>query len=84
MMCDYMQGILDGAPTEMDGLAIMPAASNLFTVRKEAKKLDDKQAETYHHITAQLLYLCQCTRPNLQLTMAFLTTSRVTQPDIDD
>ena len=42
MMCDYVEGILDGASPEMDGLAITPAAFNLFTVRKDSKKLDDK------------------------------------------
>jgi hypothetical protein len=83
MMCDYVEGILGGAPPEMDGLAVTPAASNLFTVRKDAEKLDNERAETYHHITAQLLYLCQRARPDLQPTVAFLTT-RVTQPDIDD
>ena len=64
MMCDYVEGILDGAPPEMDGLAI--------TVRKDAKKLNDEQVEIYHHITAQLFYLCQCVRPDFQPTMAFL------------
>ena len=78
MMCDYVQGILDGAPIEMDGLAITPTASNLFTVRKEADKLDDACSEIYHHITAQLLYLCQCARPDLQPAIAFLTKSNAT------
>ena len=84
MMCDYVEGVLDGAPpTEMDGLAITPAASNLFTVREDTNMLDDEWAELYHHITAQLLYLCQCVRLDLQPTVAFLTT-RVTQPDVND
>ena len=83
MMCDYVEGILDSAPPEMDVLTVTPTASNLFTVRKDAKKLDDEQVEIYHHITAQLLYLCQHARPNLQPTVAFLTT-RVMQPDVND
>ena len=84
VMCNYMEGILDGAPPEMDGLAITPAASSLFSVRKDTKKLDDEHTETYHHINVQLLYLCQCARPDLQPTMAFLSTTRIMQPDIDD
>ena len=79
MMCDYVEGILDGVPPNMDGLTVMPTMSNLFTVREDVEKLDDEWAEIYHHIMAQLLYLCQCARPNLQPTMAFLTT-RVVQP----
>ena len=83
LMCDYVDGVLSGAPPEMDGVAITPSASNLFTICKDAEKLDDEHAEVYHHISAQLLYLCQHAHPNLQTTVAFLTT-RVMQPDIDD
>jgi len=34
-------------------------------------------------LTAKILYLCKCTRPDLQPTVAFLTT-QVTQPNEDD
>ena len=83
MMCDYMDGVLNGAPPEMDGVTVTPAASNLFTICQDAEKLDDEHTEVYHHISAQLLYLCQCAQLDLQPTMAFLTT-RVMQPDIDN
>ena len=83
LMCDYVDGVLSGAPPEMDGVAVTPSTSNLFTIRKDAEKLDDERAEVYHHISAQLLYLCQHARPDLQPTVAFLTT-RVMQPDIDN
>jgi hypothetical protein len=83
MMHDYVQGILDETPADMAGFAVTPAASNLFTVRKDADNLDDERSETYHRITAKLLYLCKRARPDLQPTVAFLTT-RVTQPDTDD
>jgi hypothetical protein len=83
MMADYVQGILDEAPDDMQGFAVTPAASNLFTVRENAGKLDDAQSDEYHRLTAKLLYLCKRARPDLQPTVAFLTT-RVTQPDNDD
>jgi hypothetical protein len=83
MMPDYIQGILDEAPPEMAGFAVTPAASNLFTVRKGVDHLDEKHSETYHRLTAKLLYLCKRARPDLQPTVAFLTT-RVTQPNTDD
>ena len=82
-MPNYVQGVLDGAPPDMDGVAITPAASNLFAIRRDADQLDNERTEVYHHITAHLLYLCQCAWPDLQTTMAFLST-RVTQPDVDD
>ena len=59
-MPDYVQGVLDGAPPDMDRVAITPAASNLSSIRPDADKLDNEHAKIYHHITAQLLYLCQC------------------------
>jgi hypothetical protein len=83
MMTDYVKGILDEAPDDMNGFAVTPAASNLFTVREDAGKLDDAQSDEYHRLTAKLLYLCKRARPDLQPTVAFLTT-RVTQPDNDD
>jgi hypothetical protein len=83
MMTDYVDGILDEAPDDMDGIAVTPAASNLFTVRDNVDKLDDDRSETFHRFTAKLLYLCKRARPDLQPTVAFLTT-RVAQPDTDD
>jgi hypothetical protein len=83
MMGDYVQGILDEAPDDMLGFAVTPAASNLFTVRENVDKLDDARSDEYHRLTAKLLYLCKRARPDLQPTIAFLTT-RVTQPDNDD
>jgi hypothetical protein len=59
MMTDYVQGILDEAPDDMNGFAVTPAASNLFAVRGDADKLDDAHADTYHRLTAKLLYLCK-------------------------
>jgi hypothetical protein len=59
IMQDYVNGILEEAPDDMEGRAVTPATTNLFTVRKHVEKLDDKHAETYHHLTAKLLYLCK-------------------------
>jgi hypothetical protein len=83
MMFDYVEGILDEAPPDMDGVAVTPATLELFTVSEDAEPLDDERADTYHRLTAKQLYLCKCARPDLQPTVAFLTT-RVTHPTIDD
>jgi hypothetical protein len=83
IMTDYVQGILDKAPDKMNGTAVTPAASDLFTVRGDADKLDDADAKTYHCLTAKLLYLCKRAQPDLQTAVAFLTT-RVIQPDADN
>jgi hypothetical protein len=83
MMPDYVEGILDEAPSEMDGIAVTPAGPNLFTVKADEIKLDDEDADVFHRLTAKLLYLCKRARPDLQPTVAYLTT-RVTQPNVDD
>jgi hypothetical protein len=83
IMQNYVDGILEEAPDEMEGRAVTPATTNLFTVREDVEKLDDQRAETYHHLTAKLLYLCKRARPDLQTAVSFLTT-RVTGPDEDD
>jgi hypothetical protein len=61
MMYDYVQGILDEAPpADMAGFAVTPAASSLFAVRKEdTDNLDNACSDTYHHLSAKLLYLCK-------------------------
>jgi hypothetical protein len=83
MMFNYVEGILDKAPADMDGSAVTLAALDLFTVKADADKLDDTRADMYHCLSAKLRYLCKWARPDMQPTTAFLTT-RVTQPTIDD
>jgi hypothetical protein len=80
---DYVEGILDEAPTDFDGTATSPAANHLFKVNDDAEKLDDEQAATFHRLTAKILYLCKRSQPDFQTAVSFLTT-RVTHPDIDD
>jgi hypothetical protein len=82
-MPDYVEGILDEAPSEMDGVAMTPAGPSLFTVKADADILDEDNADTYHRFTAKLLYLCKRARPDLQPTVAYLTT-RVMEPNVDD
>ena len=83
-MQDYIKALLAEAPEEiMKGSAVTPAANHLFQINPEVIKLDMKQVETFHHLMAKLLYLFKCTRPDLQMVMAFRTT-RVQNPNIDD
>ena len=65
--------------------AATPAAEHLFQVRDEieAKYLSEEKAREFHHITAQLLFLSDCARRDIQVTVAFLTT-RVKKPDTDN
>jgi hypothetical protein len=82
-MEQFIENILCEVPASMSGTAATPAANHLFEINDTARKLTPEQAEQFHHVTAQLLYLCKRARPDIQTAVSFLCT-RVTQPDEDD
>eukprot|EP00957_Ditylum_brightwellii_P028334 2139930-Ditylum_brightwellii.AAC.1 len=65
-MCDYVENMLLELPPEFSGEAATPAAHHLFTVNDNAEKLNESQAQTAHHIIAQLIFLCKRARPDIQ------------------
>ncbi len=83
IMTDYVKGMLDGLPSDMDGEAATPAANHLFEVNPDPTLLDEKTADMFHHNVAKLLFLCKRARPDIQTAVAFLCT-RVKAPDSDD
>jgi hypothetical protein len=83
-MGEYIQNVLDEVPHDMDGTAATPAANHLFTVNKtDPVKLDMERSAKFHHIVAQLLFLCKRARPDIQTSVSFLCT-RVKSPNEDD
>ena len=82
-MTDYVDGLLSEMTDDMKGVAVTPAASHLNEVNEKAEKLSDARRDTFHHLTAKLLYLSNRARPDLQTAVSFLTT-RIMHPDIDD
>ena len=82
-MNDYIDGLLNEMTEDMKGVAVTPAASHLNEVNDNAEKLSDTMCDTFHHLTAKILYLSKRARPDLQTAVSFLTT-RIMQPDIDD
>ena len=82
-MVDYIDGLLSEMTDDMKGVAVTPAASHLNEVNDKAEKLSDTRRDTFHHLTAKILYLSKRARPDLQTAVSFLTT-RIMQPDIDD
>jgi hypothetical protein len=93
-MHDYLDGILkayDGAKNKHDDgfLPItkqryeMPAPENLFTVDDDCQKLPEEMAADFHTIIAKTLYVTKRARPDICLSIAFLTTT-VRAPDKDD
>ena len=83
-MTDYIDTILEGSPADMKGTSPTPAANHLFTVNESCPTyLSPAQSEMFHHMVAQLLFLCKRARPDIQTAVSFLCT-RVKRPDTDD
>ena len=80
-MIPYSKEIIDDFPEPITSTAPTPAADHLFTVRpdEERKLLREEQAQAFHRSTAQLLFLSQRARPNMQTLVSFLT-KRVRSP----
>jgi len=83
-MNDYIKQMLDELPPDMDGITATPASEHLFKVNKEnPNALDQNTSDMFHTNIAKLLFLCKCSRPDIQMAIAFLCT-RVKGPDMDD
>lgn len=83
-MIDYIMMILHDVPKEMRGKAATPAADHLFRVNQtNPVKLNKEKAESFVHITMQLLYLSQRARPDIRTAVSFLC-GRLRDPDEDD
>jgi hypothetical protein len=59
------------------------APNNLLKVDEDAVKLDQARPKAFHNIVAKGIYVTKRARPNISLSIAFLTT-RVKGPDIDN
>ena len=67
---------------DIEGVKDTPAASYLFDTR-DATKLSVEDTKWFHSGVAKLLYLSKRVRPDIILSVSFLTT-RVQSPDVDD
>jgi hypothetical protein len=59
------------------------APDDLFKIDEDAVKLDQARAKAFHNITAKGIYVTKRARPDISLSIVFLTT-RVKGPDIDN
>ena len=67
----------------MKGESASPAAHHLFEISEDATKLSQVDKDLFHHLVAQLLYLSERARPDIQIAVSFLCT-RVRGPNTDD
>jgi hypothetical protein len=83
-MKDYILAMIEELPSNMRGHAKTPAANHLFNVNEQQTKfLNEVDADRFHRLTAQLMYLSQRARPDMRTAASFLST-RVKKPDVDD
>lgn len=86
LMKDYIQECLDSYAElgeTINRKANTAGKHDLFTVDHESKKLDNKKAEMFHHIVAELLYVSKRARLDIDLVISFLC-SRVAEPPEQD
>jgi hypothetical protein len=69
-MQQYIENILKEMPEEMAGVAPTPATNGLFEVNPDGEKLDTEKNEFFHHVVAELLFLCKRARPDIQTAVA--------------
>jgi hypothetical protein len=82
IMSDYIKGILDDLPNDMDGEAPTPAVNHHFDVNaNHSQPLSCDEAELFHHVAAQLLFLCKRSHPDIQRAFS---VHKGKNPDIDD
>ena len=66
-----------------DKKARTPANDNLFKVKEGVEKISESKGQEYHTFTAKALFACKRARPDIQTSVAFLTT-RVVEPAKED
>jgi hypothetical protein len=82
-MTQYISKVIDAFPKEIVGKAATPAGDQLFKVREDGQKLNEEQADAFHHTVYQQLFAANQVRCDIQMAVSFLTTC-VQEPDKDD
>jgi hypothetical protein len=81
-MVDYVNNMVNDFPEELS-TSNYPWNDNLFKVNPSSKLLPKEKKELCHTFVAKAAFLCKHARPDIQPTIAFLTT-RVKSPDVQD
>lgn len=66
-MENYINKVMKDLPDEFNGTATIPAETLNNSI-----KLDGKEVKLFHHITAQLLFLCKRGCPGILTAVSFL------------
>jgi hypothetical protein len=55
-MTQYISKVVEAFPKEIVGKAATPAGYHLFKVREDRRKLNEEQADAFHHTVYQLIF----------------------------
>ena len=58
----------------MKGESDTPAAHHLFDIAEDKTKIPQADADLFHHFVAQLIYLLNMARPDIQIAVSFICT----------
>ena len=81
-MTKYVESMVEDFPVKISKVSKSPAAENLLDIGT-GKLLDKGKSEAYHTTVAKGLFLCKRARPDIQPTIAVLST-RVKSPTESD
>lgn len=82
-MRDQVSEIIQDFSLDIKGTVSSPATRSLMTIDEEVRSLNKSQSKEFHSVVAKMLYLEKRGRPDLEPSIAFLST-RVSDPHTDD
>jgi hypothetical protein len=74
-MTKHIAKIIQDFSEEIVGKQATPAGDHLFKVRENKRKLNEEQADAFHHNVYQLLFAANRARRDIQTAVSFLTKS---------
>jgi hypothetical protein len=73
-MESYVKEAITDSGMSVSRKAVTPAKNNLFSVDPLSVRLGTKRSDLFHSVVAKLLYVSKRARPDISMTIAFLTT----------
>ena len=82
-MKSQLQEAIEAFSEDISKIVTSPAQHHLFEIREDAEPLCEKKADVFYSVVAKLLYIMKRVRPDIEPTIAFLST-RVSCSTKDD
>ena len=83
-MSEYLKDISNEFSDGCNKSISTPTAVNLNEIIKDQEKLNTNKQKWFHTFVAKLLFVSKQGRPNIQVAVAFLSTSRGKKTELDE